>query len=433
MIDNSLYERSHRNRQEQAFGLALGVIKDVDPANRLCTVATFMGAGSLNDQYVHRCQWLSPDANPEGDESGNIPRRGTMGIVLFVDGETFFWGAFKPLYKDGVATQGGEVPLTEGDKIISTLAGNRLTIKRSGLIELYSKDTLKRVMMPLGSRIFDICAEYNLNASDGGTIQWAKIPFTDNSLWKAEYRKDLLRSFVITEEKGHVSPSVISRTVIGPALPGLGVTTPVYTQEITLGGEITTTASLPQPDGTPLGFKSVVNGPAGSLSLKMGAAQTTTLDIKETGEVDLNVNKLAKFNISAAGDIKIDGPVAKVDTTAAGEITVKNLVAKISMSTSGEIVIDNKAGTITISPSGEISVKATNKVTIDAKAGIDVKSLGPINVESSAGPVSIKAKGMVQIDGGPGASDFVLTNPTTLSPFTGAPLVPFSTTVMVSK
>lgn len=434
MIENSLYERSHRNRQEQAFGLALGVIKDVDAASRLCTVATFMGAGSLNDQYIHKCQWLNADSNPEGDESGNIPRRGTMGIVLFVDGETFFWGAFKALAKGGVATQGNEVQLTEGDKIISTLAGNRLTIKRSGLIELYSKDTLKRVMMPLGSRIFDICAEYNLNVADGGYYKWSSDPITSASLWKAEYKKDLLRSYIVSESKGHVSPDIISQVAIGPAFPGISdVTTPVYTQEISIAGEVTTTASLPQPSGTPLGFKSVINGPEGSVSLKMGAAQTVTLDVGSTGEVDLSVNELANINVSAAGDIKIDGPVATFDMSATGEIAAKNLIAKATISSSGEIVIDNKACTLTISPSGEVTIKATSKVTIDSKAGVDIKSLGPIKVESSAGPVSVKAKGMVTIDGGPGASDFVLTNPTTLSPFTGAPLVPFSTTVMVSK
>lgn len=435
MIDQSLYERSHRNRQEQAFGMALGVIKDVDPPNRLCTVATLMGAGSMNDQYIHKCQWLSVDANPDGDEFSCIPRRGTMGIVLFIDGESFFWGAFKPLSKDGIAAQGTEAPsLTEGDKVISTLAGNRLTLKRSGLIELSTSDTLKRIMMPKGSKIFDICSEYNLNVSSGGVVKWNNDLVTKNALYEAEFRKDLLRTYIVHERKGHVDPTIMYQVDIGPAVPGVsGTSLPVYSQQITLGGEITTTASLPQPSGSPLGFSSYINGPEGSISLKLGTAQTTTFDVKSTGEVDLNVNSLANLNISSSGDIKAKGPVVSLEASASGDLNAKNAVAKLSMSSSGEIVIDNKAVSVTISPSGEVKINAKNKVSIEAKAGVDIKSVGAINVESSAGPVSVKAKGMITLDGGTGASDFVLTNPTTLSPFTGAPLAPFSTTIKVSK
>lgn len=434
MTDYSLFERGHRFRQEQAFGIALGVIKDVDATNRLCSVATLMGAGSMNDQYIHKCQWLSTDANPDGDESGYIPRRGTMGIVLFIDNEAFFWGAFKPLSGDGVAAQGKEAPaLVEGDKVISTKYGNRLTVKRSGLVELYSNATLMRIMLPSSSEIIDICSKYNLNVSSGGYIQWLKDQFTDNSLYEAEYRKDLLRSYIVLEEKGHVDPSIMTRTTIGPALPGIkGTTLPVYQQEITLGGEITTTASLPQPSGTPLGYKSVISGPEGSISLKLGSAQTTTVDVKASGEVDVNVNKLANLNVSSKGDVKIIGPIAELTMSAEGDIAAQNLIAKLTISKSGEVVIDNDASTITVSPSGEVKIKANNKITIESLNGIDIKSLGPVNVEGN-GPMSLKTKGIVKIDGGTGASDFVLTNPTTLSPFTGAPLAPFSTTVMVSK
>jgi hypothetical protein len=79
-----------------------------------------------------------------------------------------------------------------------------------------------------------------------------------------------------------------------------------------------------------------------------------------------------------------------------------------------------------------MSFTALSKVIVDAKAGIDVKSLGPVNLDAKA-PVKLKALGSVEIDGGTGATDNVLTYPTSINAFTGSPIVPFSTTIKVSK
>ena len=438
MTDISLYERAHRNRQEQASGVALGRIIDVDSKKRLCTVVTMMGAGSMNDQVLSNCMWLGSDANPEGDESGCIPRRGTMGLVFFVDGATFFWGAFNALGIEGSAEiPGSTTNLVEGDKITSTLSGNRIAVKRSGLLELFSSDTLKLNMFRTNQgtyKLQGICGEYELNVTDGGTINWLADPNTTASLYRAEYRKDLARSFIITEEKGGVTPDIISRTYIGPALPGYPqVSTPVFTDEITIAGERTTTLSLPQIPGTPAGYKSVI-GPDGSISIKAGVFQTTAIDVGASGAVAIDVNKLAQVNISEAGDIEAKGPVASMAMSAVGAIELKNAMAKATISVAGDIEISNTVGKVTISAAGEVTIDSPTKVTIKGKTGIDVASLaGPINVESKVGAISVKGKN-VSIDGGLGMMplEAVLTSPTTLSPFTGAPLMPGSMTVKVS-
>ena len=451
MPENTLYEKNHRNRQEQAFGIALGKIISVDAVNRVCTIATMMGHGSMNDQVVNRVQWLNADANPDGDESGSIPRKGSMGLVFFVNGETFIWGYFRPQSKGGSAKQGTENPkLVEGDKVISTKAGNRLTIKRSGLIELYSKDTLQRLMFPMGSKIVDLCRHYKLKA-DGGTIEWTPAnKVTGTLVHNSEFANSVMRAFVIYEQRGYVSSSIISKVTVGAAFPGVsGTKVPTYTHTIGISGQVTTTVTPPVPEGTPTGFKSVLN-PDGSLKILAGAGQTFECTVATTGELNLSVNKIAEASvsvkgdialknkvgeatISALGDIALKNKVAEVTMAAKGDIAVKNKLASVAMKASGDIEIKGPGATVTISAAGEIKVDSKTKITMASKAGFDIKSTGPVNIEG-VGPMNIKNKGLISLDGtGSGATDFVLCNPTTLSPFTGAPLMPFSTTIKVSK
>lgn len=448
MYDISPYESTHPNRLEQASNIALGKIIEVDIKKRTCTVATITGRGSVFDQYISNVQWLCSDVNPEGDESGSIPRRGSWGICYFLDGQVFIGGYTRPIGDKASTVRGNEAAtLNEGDKIMSTLAGNRLTIKRSGLIELFANEGLKIMLLPTMSQLIQHCRTYNFK-SDGGTIDWRTDKLL-NTLWKAEYYSNVARLFTLEEKKGFVSSSLIYRKVIGPAIPGTpGSQLPVYTKTIGISGETITTVSPPLPAGSPSGYKSTI-GPDGSIEILAGAAQTVTATVSATGATQIDVNKLFNLSITEFGDLDIAGPVGtammnklgdiqaanaagsiKISNT--GDVEAKGPIASLSMTKAGEITIKNATVSITISTSGEVTVKAANKVTLDAKAGVDIKSLGPVNIEG-VGPMNIKTKGVVKIDGGTGASDFVLTNPTTLSPFTGAPLVPFSTTVMVSK
>jgi hypothetical protein len=254
---------------------------------------------------------------------------------------------------------------------------------------------------------------------------------------------------MVVEEKGYVTVDILSRITIGPALPFFSdIQTPTYVQTISTSGEVHTTVTPPLPAGSPMGYESLI-GPDGSISIKAGAAQTVTIDVSTLGDVSISVNELASASISKLGDIALEGPVASASMSAigdielanavgtasmsaTGDIEVANAVASLSISSTGDIEIAGPLATITISAAGEVSISAPQKVTIEGKLGVDVKALGPVNIEG-VGPMSIKTKGIIQLDGGSGASDFVLTNPTTISPFTGAPLVPFSTTIQVSK
>lgn len=431
-MDASIYERDHPVREEQASGFAFGRITEVFAKERYCTVVTFLGEGSLNDNYIPKCQWVNLDSNPEGDESTSIPRKNSMGLVFYVSGEPFIFGFFKPLARNAVTTTGGEpAKLIEGDKVIATVAGNKITVKSNGAIELVSSDTLRRTMIPKGSAIFDLCRRYQLR-SDGGTMDWGSDSLTQLTVHKAEYRRDLLRTFIMTEEKGGVDATTIWKRQIGPAIPGvLGVQLPSFTETISNLGVYETQISPPSPVGTPIGIRTKLS-PDGSYNFKSGPLPNFELDILPTGAAKVSVNSLLTIELSATGALDIKNPTCKLSMSESGDIGVENPLVKVKALATGDFEITAPGGSVKISNAGEMTFTALSKVKVDAKAGIDVTSLGPVNLEAKA-PVSIKALGSISLDGGPGATDNVLTFPTTINAFTGSPLVPFSTTIMVSK
>lgn len=431
--DHSPYEKTHPVRREQSANIAIGRIIDVNISKRTCTVGTFSGNGSIFDQFIEECQWLCPDVNPEGDEMGAIPRKGSYGIVFFVDGQAFIGNYFKPLGNKGTTLRGNEAAtLNEGDKIISTLAGNRLTVKRSGLIELFVSDSLRRLMLPTAGQIIDQCSSYNFKC-DGGFHDWRADKLL-NTLWKSEYYSHVSRAFVIEEKRGYVTGSVLFRQTIGPGVPGIpGSKLPVYTKNIEVTGKTTTTVSPPLAEGSPAGYKSTIN-PDGSVEVLAGAAQTVKATVGADGATELNINKLCKINISPTGALSLDiNSLFQLSISETGDLDVAGPVGMASINKTGDININNSLASMAIKASGIVEVKNTGvTLTFNAAGGVDIAAKGMVNIEG-VGPMNIKTKGQIMIDGGTGASDFVLTNPTTLSPFTGAPLVPFSTTVMVSK
>jgi hypothetical protein len=431
-MDISIYEREHPNREEQAQGFAFGRITEVFAKERYCTVVTFMGKGSLNDNYIPKCQWVNIDSNPEGDESTSIPRKNAIGLVFYIDGEPFIFGYFKPLSKNAATVTGDEpAKLIEGDKSIATVAGNRVTVKSNGAVEIVSSDTLRRIMIPKGAAIFDLCRRYQLR-TDGGTIDWGSDSLTQLTVCKAEYRRDLLRTFIMTEDRGGVDQTTMWKRQIGPAVPGTpGVLLPSFTETISSLGEYECAISPPSPVGTPIGVRTKI-GPDGSYNLKSGPIPNFELDISPTGAAKVAVNSLLTIELSATGALEAKNPTSKFSMSESGDIEVSNPLVKVTAGTSGDFEISAPGGTVKISNAGEMTISALQKITLDAKAGIDVTSLGPVNLEAKA-PVSIKALGTIQLDGGPGATDNVLTFPTTINAFTGSPLAPFSTTVMVSK
>lgn len=309
MADKTIYERGHPTRDAVDGTFCFGYVSSIDVANRLATVKTFFASDpALNDQSIKGCQWLSADASPDGDEMGSMPRRGSVAFVFFVLGEAFIMGFFRGAgAKGGAASASVPVSLTEGDKIIATRAGNFVTVKANGLVQVQCKDTLRSLYLPNGSQWLNLCRAFELK-TDGGAVSW-KADKELNTLHSATYRKDMAQTFIVTEQKGNVSTDTIYRIGIGPGAGGGAVTS----YEHTVGVDGTSTLKIATLGVG--GYESVVT-PQGSATIKTAgdASLTSTLG-NVTAEATIGSVQLAgseaKLKLSA-GQVGLGGPTGEV-------------------------------------------------------------------------------------------------------------------------
>lgn len=413
---------SGRNNM-QGVGIALGIIISVDTDKRFCQVKTFMGGPGFEDLHLPQVQWLSTDSNPEGDESTCIPRVGATGLVFFVEGEAFIWGYFRATDPTAGAVTGNEPSdLLEGDKVISTVAGNKVVVKSNGVIEIHSRDSLRTIYFPKDGLLSTLCRAYSFESDAYDVKARLQNAVLQSTLTAKEYRRDIGRTSIVVEERGYVDSTVVKKVAIGPGIPGVsGVQIPVFQYTTDITGKVDVEVGV-------LGTGVTVEVTPGG-GFKM-ANLLASAQMSESGDWKFD-NLLASVEMTAAGDLKAKGPTAEGSMDASGNIEVKNTVATIRAATSGEVTVDAPGGSVKISVAGEVTVDANAKVVVNALAGIDLDTKGPLNI-TALGPVTIKGV-TVAIDGGTGSTNQVLSFPDTVSQFTGTPLVPFSTTVSVSK
>lgn len=380
MGGESIYEKGHPNRTAQETGIAFGRITRVFPADRLCEVKTFGSSGPKDDNHIPKCQWINMDASPEGDESTSMPRVNSYGLVFFVGGEPFIFGFFSPLTGTGSAQLGDKKEeLNEGDKILKTVGKNKIILRSHGEIEIQSTDACRTIYFPDNHLINTLCRNYEFR-TDGGTIDWVNLG-DGTTLSKEEFRDDIDRSNVIIVERGKVSGEVISRVRIGVGTAA-GIDQPVYEHSVKNTGEVDLFVHAP------------------------GAAAGHKLNIKPTGATELNIADKAKFTIGADGKTVLDiGP---------GQAT-------LTINPDGSLNLDLK---------GTATVKTGGAVNVDAGGPTLVKVAGTVKVEAS-GKATIKAS-KIDLDGG-GGLEKVLTTPSAISDFTGAPIQVGSSSVQASN
>lgn len=370
-----ILESTTRARQgKPQSGIALGRVTRVYPKERFCEVKTFFGEPGFNDMFISRCQWLSTDANPEGDESTTIPRAGSTGMVFFVNGQPFIWGYFRTTTnKTGAANLKAKTTLNEGDKIIATVGGNHVVVKSNGIVEIRSSDTLRTVYFPKEGLLGQLCEAYELNA-DWGYIKGKVIDkITNETLHTTEYRRDMTRTSIVYEERGRVTGTIVKRTSIGPGIPGqTGVTVPVFTQSIDLTGEMVGEIGLagtgPSWKISPTGdaeFKNIFS----SISLSATGDWTIKTPIVEaklsaTGDISVK-NKVATAAISTAGDLSFTNGVIDAKLPISGDISIKNPIASLEMKKDGDLTLENAVGTFKMDKTGKFILKGAAAELLD--------------------------------------------------------------------
>lgn len=397
MADKSIYESGHPARRANSFAICFGRVTAVYPDTRFCQIKTFFATdNSVNDKTIDNCQWLYMDANPAGDECTSVPREGAMGIVIIVHGEAFIIGFFKALNSDGAALTGNEVvQLTAGDKVFSTVAGNYITIKANGSIEIKSKETLSTLYFPTKSLLRDLCRNYEFTG-DGGFLSW-KSDDKLNTLFNGVYRNNLAPIAVVVEQNGAVDGGLttIRRIAVAPGNADNGIY--VYEQTIDVDGTVTTTVGPPgvaayvstiNPDGS----FSIDNGPEGS------GAYSAAVDA--AGNMDLAFGPLVTLSVKIDGSIDVTTPGLQFSADATGNISVDS----------------TGSGSFTFAQ--DVDIVATGDVSLTALGSVTLSGLG------------LALDGMAT--DGAAAMFGVLTFPNVIDPLTGTPLGPGSTSVLAS-
>ena len=371
-MEDSLYEGNNSQRQNQDSQFCLGRIVGVSPERRVCTVKTFMGNRTTEDNHIPECQWLSLDGHPDGDESTIVPRVNSLCLVFFVAGEPFVFGFWMPQTSDGSAYNTDDEytnkeVLGEGDKIYKTAAGNKIIIRASGEIEIHSTSTCRTIYMPGRNLINTLCRNFE-HESDGGVIRWYNEESRGATLFQQIFRENFnaKNNGMVIEERGKVGGEVIFRTELGLAEDQYDLGQIYYTKTIKKNGE---TELFIREAGSQYGYYRKTET-SGRTTINIGNRFKQT--IEPTGEFSLNVNE--KYNMF----IK---PTGEVGVTINGK-------ASLGITPDGKIAIDSGTGKskIVMDPSGKISVETTSAVSIKTEeitldAGKKI-SLGKVAAEA---------------------------------------------------
>ena len=317
------------------------------PEKRYCEVKTFFGPPGIVDRHIPQVQWLNTDSNPEGDESTSVPRVGSTGLVFFVEGVAFMWGYFKAEDPDEGAITGNEPEdITEGDKVIASIGGNRISIKSNGSIEIRSKDNLRTIYFPKKSILTHLCSIHELQAA-GGSQKWDKDDL-GLTVHKAEFRRDILRTIVLQEEKGSVDSTIVKRTVMGPPTPSTpDVDLPLYTYELDVTGKEVRNYGL---TGTGMNFET---DPLGAYEFYNLVAK---MKLSLEGQWTIN-NLAATWDISPEGDFRFENLVSESTISATGDFAIKNPTSEATLSATGDLDFKNPIVEASIQKTGDISLK----------------------------------------------------------------------------
>jgi len=360
MAGASLYEKGNASRDCISNGATcFGRITQVYPEERMCEIKTFGAPGPLNDLSL-KVQWLTSDANPDGDESSTIPRTDSICAVTFIGGEGFIIGFLKPIGPTGSAANPNEdsdqEELNEGDKVIKTVGKNKIIMRASGEIQIECTRANKRTYFPQRNLTADLCQNYEYRC-DAGTTDWGNVDENDEQLLtikREEFRDDAERTNIIMEESGTVDaddPTLMYRRQFGAGIEGTEIGKIVHKTTIKKDGETNVFVSAPDA-------KSGLN-----------------FNVKPTGEAELVVG-------DPAGDKKMSAHVMPTGETT---FNIGPDKAKVNIKPSGETTIDVGPGksTITIKPSGEIEVKTSTRVQVTSPEINLNKKMSGITTEAS--------------------------------------------------
>ena len=344
-IEKSPYEGIHDNRLSGYN--CLGIIKEVDAANRLCRVKTVGLKGHTDDLDLKNVQWISLSASTtnEGQEDCTIPTIGQIGVVTFINSEPYIMGYYRPIRSPNEKGQVDDIPnpaieeeeLLSGDRLIRTVAGNRIILRSGGTIQIESNKLCRTYWLPTGRTMASLCGDYKLE-TDGGSQYWIREDDTGATSINTLVWDNLSPTNAIYTQQGMATEAgAVHRVTAGPLDENLEIPTPTFDETLDPAGKLFTKLALSETKQ--IGAD--------------GAAYTTTIDSEL---------KQATFATPGGHFVSFD------DTDDGSYITVTHKTgSSISIAKSGEITVKTGDGSqiITVTD-GKVTVAASATVTITA-------------------------------------------------------------------
>lgn len=263
----------------------LGKIVSVNPNERTCRVKTIGQKGRTDTLDLLNVKWLSLSSSTGEDEDDDftiIPRVGQYGVITFINSEPYIMGFYRPTTtyldeKDRASAQTNinSDDLSAGDRVIKTIAGNRVILRSGGTVEIESNKLCRTYWIPSRRIMNSVCGTYELEV-DGGFMHWTR---------DTETGKTTLRYFIYDA----ANPTAALDLQFGTTesankfiVAKLGSLNPD-----TLAIEKTSFDLGVEKDGT----TSLTIGEGSKTSLKISGT-TGNIELKTEGEVDLKAKKV---------------------------------------------------------------------------------------------------------------------------------------------
>ena len=386
MREKSAYE-GYLDRTGMA---CLGWVKDVDAKARVIRVKT-IGMPGTDDLDLYNVRVLHGMWHPDGDEEVTLPRLKTYGVILFIGTEAFWIGAIPLLMANGEKQRKNQVTLNAGDKVIKTVAGNRIIVRTGGTIEIQSTQLCRTFWIPSQNLINSVCQNFELETS-GGHMKWRldqKEETTNLQLkvWNGLAPDNAVIVDVGTipdinneDSKENIKPYTASDLVFDFRQGGLDDNHNLKPRSMRVS--VKKDGSMYFDIG-PEKFTLTVDAATGDVNFETKGTITGLIKKDLNTTIEGQVTALVKKDVTATIEGSVSATIKKdLTATVTGKATV-TAKGGVDILTDGSATITSK-GSATIKATGEAKMSSSAKATVMGDAGTDVGSGGsPTQVQGS--------------------------------------------------
>ena len=356
----------------------LGQVRNIDSESRRLRVNT-IGMPGGDDLDLHNVRILHGMWHAEGDEEVALPRVNTYGVIMFIGSEAFWMGACPLDMSSGEKQRTNQVDIDPGDKLIKTIAGNRIIVRSGGTIEIQAAQSCRTFWIPSQNLINSVCQNFELETA-GGHLKWRMDKKSlDTNLQLKVWNSVSTTDNGVTMDIGTIPPSneEVSNDTIKPYAVGDLI---FDFKQGTLDDKLKFAKRSLR-----MSIKK-----DGSLFFDIGPSKFTLTVDAITGDVNFETKGSVKGLVKKDVELSVEGAVTatvKKDITLNAEA---NVIAHIKNDMTA--TIDGKAS---VSAKGDISVNTDSNANLTAKGNV---------VASAGGDASVTAAGKATISGTGGTS-----------------------------